>query len=150
MLRAVQTAAIVAAPHGLSPTPIEQLSECDVGQWEGLDWPTIRYLHAESYQQFTVDPAQHGYPGGETIDNVASRVTPVLETMLHLHAGQSILVVAHHVVNRTFVAGLLGLSSVQAELVKLDNCGISVVVRDGEQTTVNTLNAAFHLQGMAA
>jgi len=32
----------------------------------------------------------------------------------------------------------------------LDNCGISVVVRDGDRTTVGTLNAAFHLQGVAA
>jgi len=34
LLRAVQTAAIVAAPHGLSPRPLEALTECDVGRWE--------------------------------------------------------------------------------------------------------------------
>jgi hypothetical protein len=34
--------------------------------------------------------------------------------------------------------------------VTLDNCGISVVLRDEQQTTVSTLNAAFHLQGVAA
>jgi hypothetical protein len=33
--------------------------------------------------------------------------------------------------------------------VTLDNCGISVVIREGEETTVTTLNAAFHLQGVA-
>ena len=60
------------------------------------------------------------------------------------------LVVAHHIVNRTYLAALLGLPPSQARLVKLDNCGISVVVREGEETTVNTLNAAFHLQGVAA
>jgi hypothetical protein len=34
--------------------------------------------------------------------------------------------------------------------VTLDNCGISVVVRDSGKTAVSTLNAAFHLQGVAA
>jgi broad specificity phosphatase PhoE len=149
MLRAVQTAAIVAAPHGLSPQPLEALTECDVGRWEGLDWQTIRYLDAESYQRFMTNPAENGYPGGETYRDVHERVTPALDELLRIHAGESILVVAHHVVNRTYLAGLLGLTPDQAQQVTLDNCGISVVIR-GEDTTVSTLNAAFHLQGVAA
>src|SRR5262245_66623994 len=47
LLRAVQTASIVGAPHGLSPEPLDALTECDVGRWEGLDRPTIRSLHPE-------------------------------------------------------------------------------------------------------
>jgi hypothetical protein len=38
----------------------------------------------------------------------------------------------------------------QARQVSLDNCGISVVTRSGDKTHVSTLNAAFHLQGVAA
>ena len=69
--------------------------------------------------------------------------------MLTAHNGQSILVVGHHVVNRTYLASLLGLPPAQARRVTLDNCGISVVVRRGGQTSVATLNAAFHLQAAA-
>lgn len=150
LLRAVQTAAIVAAPHGLSPQPIDTLTECDVGRWEGLDWQTIRTLDADGFQRFHANPAEFGYPGGESFRDVFDRVTPVLDELLEIHAGASILVVAHHIVNRTYLAGLLGLTPDQAKQVTLDNCGISVVVRDGAETTVNTLNAAFHLQGVAA
>lgn len=150
LLRAVQTAAIVAAPHGLSPQPLDALTECDVGRWEGLDWQTVRYLDAEGYQRFHANPAQHGYPGGESFADVHARVGPAIEGLLQAHAGESVLVVAHHVVNRTYLAGLLGLTPDQARQVTLDNCGISVVVRDGTQTTVTTLNAAFHLLGVAA
>jgi broad specificity phosphatase PhoE len=150
LLRAVQTAAIVASPHGLSPQPLDTLTECDVGRWEGLDWQTIRSLDAEGFQRFHANPAEFGYPGGESFRDVYQRVTPVLDELLQIHSGQSILVVAHHIVNRTYLAGLLGLTPDQAKQVTLDNCGISVVVRDGTETTVNTLNAAFHLQGVAA
>lgn len=150
MLRAVQTATIVAAPHGLSPRPMEALTECDVGRWEGLDWQAIRYLDAEAYQRFMANPAEHGYPGGESFRDVYQRVSAALEDLFQRHAGQAILVVAHHVVNRAYLAGLLGLSLDQARHVTLDNCGISVVVRQGTATAVNTLNAAFHLQGVAA
>ncbi len=150
LLRAVQTAAIIAAPHGLSPLPVEELTECDVGSWEGLDWETIRYLDAEGHRRFHADPASFGYPGGESFGDVSARVTPALEKLLVRHAGQAVLVVAHHVVNRTFLAGLLGLGPGQARQVSLDNCGISVVVRESGRTRVTTLNAAFHLQGIAA
>jgi broad specificity phosphatase PhoE len=150
LLRAVQTAAIVAAPHGLTPQPLEALTECDVGRWEGLDWPSIRYLDADAYWRFMTSPGEFGYPGGESFADVARRVTPSLDELLSTHAGEAVLVVAHHVVNRTYLAGLLGLTPNQARQVTLDNCGISVVVRDGEETSVATLNAAFHLQGVAA
>jgi broad specificity phosphatase PhoE len=150
LLRAVQTATIVAAPHGLVPQPLEALAECDIGRWEELDWQTIRQVDAEAYRRFMADPAEAGYPGGESLADVHNRASAAIEELLTRHAGQAILVVAHHVVNRTYLAGLLGLSPRQARQVMLDTCGISVVVRDGDTTTVNTLNAAFHLQGLAA
>jgi broad specificity phosphatase PhoE len=150
LLRAVQTAAIVAAPHGLSPRPLDALTECDVGRWEGMDWQSIRYLDAEAYHLFMANPGEHGYPGGESFRDVYERVATAIEELFVDHAGEAMLVVAHHVVNRTYLAGLLGLTPNQARQVTLDNCGISVVVRDGEETTVSTLNAAFHLQGVAA
>lgn len=150
MLRAVQTAAIVAAPHGLSPQPLEALIECDIGRWEGLDWQEIRYLDAHEYHRFMTNPAEHGYPGGESFSDVYGRVSAALEELLAQHEGQAVLIVAHHVVIRTYLAGLLGLPLDQARQVILDNCGISVAVREGEETTVSTLNAAFHLQGVAA
>ncbi len=150
LVRAVQTAAIVAGPHGLSPQPLDALTECDVGRWEGLDWQTIRSLDAEGFQRFHANPGAFGYPGGESFRDVFERVKPAFDDLLREQTGRSILVVAHHIVNRTYLAGLLGLAPDQARQVTLDNCGISVVVREGTETTVNTLNAAFHLQGVAA
>jgi broad specificity phosphatase PhoE len=148
--RALDTAAIVAAPHGLSPIPLEALMECDVGRWEGLDWQTIRSRDGEAYRRFMEDPANHGYPEGESLADVYRRVQPALEELLSRHAGDTILVLSHRTVNRAYLAGLLGLTPDQARHVSQDNCGISVVIREGAETTVSTVNAAFHLQGVAA
>jgi broad specificity phosphatase PhoE len=150
LVRAVQTATIVTAPHGLTPRPLEGLIECDVGRWEGLDWPTISARDPDAYHRFMAHPAQHGYPGGETFADVFRRATETIESLLQTHQGETLLVVAHHIVNRTYLAGVLGLSPDQARQVRLDNCGISVVVRQDRETSVTTLNAAFHLQGVAA
>jgi broad specificity phosphatase PhoE len=149
LLRAVQTAAIVAAPHGVAPQPLEALTECDVGDWEGLDWGTVRARHPDECRRHHADPAAFGYPGGESFRAVHDRAAPALAALLQAHAGESLLVVAHHAVLRTYLAGLLGLPPGRSRGVVLDNCGISVVRHEGD-TAVATLNAAFHLQGVAA
>jgi broad specificity phosphatase PhoE len=150
LLRAVQTAEIIAAPHGLTPAVRAEFIECDIGRWEGMDWESIRKQDADSYQKFMADPAAFGYPEGESFAEVYERAGRVLEDLLERHAGATLLVVSHHVVNRTYLATLLGLGVNQARRVRLDNCGISVIEREGERATVTTLNAAFHLQGAAA
>lgn len=150
MLRAVQTASIIAAPHGLAPLPLDGLVECDLGSWEGLDWPTVRYLDADGYRRFKDSPRNFGYPGGESLDDAEARVTATLEDLFARHAGHAILVVAHHDVTRLYLAGLLGMTAEQARQLHLDNCGISMVTRDDTGTAVSTLNASFHLQGAAA
>jgi broad specificity phosphatase PhoE len=146
--RAVQTAAIVAAPHGLTPQPLEALIECDVGRWEGLPWQTIRQTDAEAYERFLANPAEHGYPEGESFAEVHQRVAPALDELLHRHAGETILVVTHRLTTRTYLAGLLGLPIAQARRVHVDNGGVSVVVRDGDETLVRTVNAILHLDAM--
>ena len=150
LLRARQTACIIAEPHGIEPASVDALMECDIGRWEGLDWGTIRQREPEAYLAFWADPASFGYPGGESFADVHARVAPAIEEIIQQQEGKRALVVAHHVVHRTYLAGLLGLAPSQAKQVTLDNCGISVVVRDGTQTSVATLNAVFHLQGLAA
>lgn len=148
--RAVQTATIVAKPHGVRPVAVEALTECDVGRWEGLDWQTIRCNDPEPHRKFMAQPGKYGYPGGESFTDVQWRVEAAVDELLAAYPGQSLLVVGHHVVNRTYLAGLLGLTPDQARQVILDNCGISVIVREDGKTRVTTVNAAFHLQGMSA
>lgn len=150
LLRAVQTAAAVAEPHQVATQPHEALVECDLGRWDGQDWQSIRYLDAESYRKFRSNPAKHGYPGGESFAQAQERMTAAVEELLKQHADRAILLVTHPVIASIYLAGLLGLSLAQARLMRLDECGISMVVREDEEMSVATLNAAFHLQGVAA
>src|SRR5690242_12908104 len=103
LLRAVQTAAVIAAPHGLTPRPLDALTECDVGAWEGLDWGTVRERDPETYHQYMADPAAIPYPGGESFADVHRRAAAALDRLLADHAGRTLLVVSHHVVNRTYL-----------------------------------------------
>jgi broad specificity phosphatase PhoE len=146
LLRSIETAQIIAAPHGLEVMQLEAITEADVGRWEGRDWGEIARTDAEAYRLFMEDPGVHGYLGGETMAQVEERVTPALRRVMEAHLGQRVLVVAHNVVNRAFLATLLQLPMSKARGIRQDNCGVNVIrFRDGELELV-TLNAIFHLQ----
>ena len=148
--RAFRTAEIIAEPHGLTPMSVNELTECDVGQWEGLSWEEIKAADPENYARYHADPSVNGYRGGENFRQVYDRATRAIDEILAQHEGSTIVVVSHHIVNRTYLAGVLGLGPDRARTVSLENCAISIVQHSKGKTTVCTLNAAFHLQGVAA
>src|SRR5262249_620617 len=124
MKRARETAEIIAQPHDLEPIVHDDLIEFDLGAWEGLDWGTIRARDAERCRQVMQNPARFGHPEGESYADVFARVGPALEELFNRHAGQTVLVVAHHVVNRVYLASLLGMGIEKAREVSLDPCAI--------------------------
>ncbi len=109
MVRARQTADAIAGALGLANTPVADLQECDVGAWEGLDWQTIRERFPVEHARFVENPGITPYLGGESYEDVLRRVKPILENLLARHVGERIAVVVHNVVNRSFLADLLGL-----------------------------------------
>ena len=94
--------------------------------------------------------ARFGHPEGENYADVFTRADKAMAEILERHAGQAVLVVAHHVVNRVYLAPLLGLGIERARELSLDPCAISVIKHGEGKVSVATLNAAFHLQGLAA
>lgn len=143
--RAVETAEAIASHHDLPVQTIEQIHEVDVGQWQSLDWGTIEREFPEAYAKYMEDSGQHGYMGGESCSDVLNRTSPAFEKLLCEHAGRTIAVVAHTVVNRTFLSNLLGIELHRAKDLPQENCCINVIrYRDGK-TQLVTLNSTLHL-----
>lgn len=145
LLRAVETAHFVAQSQGLEIRPVPSLREVDVGNWEGRSWDEIARDDAEAYGRFRNDPAVHPYAGGETLLEVQRRVTPVLEQLASAHQGQQIAVVAHNVVNRSFLGGLLQLPLVHVRHIRQDNCGVNILDWIDGQFELRTWNCILHL-----
>src|SRR5262249_17218385 len=53
--RSLRTAEIIAKPHDLTPVTVDALTECDVGDWEGLTWDDIREIDPEHYTRYQND-----------------------------------------------------------------------------------------------
>jgi len=143
--RACQTAAAIASPHQLEVEIVDALCEIDVGKWEGRSWKEIAVSEPERYQQFMSNPAEHGYAGGENVRQLYDRVQPAMGELMAANLGRQIVVVGHNLVNRTFLACLLGLPLAQVRMVHLDNCGVSIARYRAGDTKLLALNSIFHL-----
>ena len=145
MKRARETAGAIAAPHGIAPGVLEAISECDVGRWEGRDWGAIMEDDTEAYHLFMDDPATHGYPEGESYADVLDRGGGPLDGVLAGHRGQTVAVVAHNIVNRVYVARLMGWPLSRAREIRQDNTGINVIRGRDDEITLMSFNVRFHL-----
>jgi broad specificity phosphatase PhoE len=91
--RAAETAAVVAAAHGLEPVPVEALREVDVGSWQGLTRAEVETRFPEQFTRW-LDYGQ-GWEDGESYDEMGRRVVAALLELATAHAGERILVVTH-------------------------------------------------------
>ena len=149
MKRAMQTAQAIAEPHGLTITPLDQVHEVNVGQWEGMNWESIRAKHQAEYDAFHAAPGTTAYLGGESYANVLVRAEPILNALFARHRGEKIAVVAHNVVNRAYLSHLLGLDINFAKNLEQTNTCINMIEwkAHDQQARVVTLNSNFHVPG---
>jgi len=145
MLRARQTAEAIARELSLTADVEAELHECDVGVWEGLDWQTIRERYPDEHRRFVENPAENPYHGGESYGDVLRRVKGPVERLLQAHAGESIAVVAHNVVNRVYLAHLAGIDLRLAPRIAQANGCVNLIRHRAGQTELITLNALFHI-----
>jgi broad specificity phosphatase PhoE len=143
--RAWRTAEIIAAPFSLSAVNEPGLIEVDTGLWSGLSWEEISQRWPEQYRAFQGDSEQHGYLGGDNLAAVRERALPVVEQLVAQHPGETIVAVAHGVVNRVLLTHWLGLPLRFARRLPQDNGCINVIEFQGGQAKVRTVNAIGHL-----
>jgi broad specificity phosphatase PhoE len=85
LLRAHETARLLAEPRGLEVVVVPGLRERRFGSWEGLQ-------DVEVERRF---PGVHGPPDGETRQEMTRRVLESLETIAAANPGRTVLVVSH-------------------------------------------------------
>jgi broad specificity phosphatase PhoE len=136
--RTRDTADAIANRQGLRVEVFPELREIDVGDRTGKPFDEARGLPNWSDDGFVA------WPGGETLDEVVTRVLGAIERLTRESPGKTILVVGHGGVNRILLSHFLGI------LPKLDrtpapNTNISVVHTDGKTHRVERLFAADHI-----
>ncbi len=106
--RTMETARILAEPHGRPVTPKDGLREISHGHWEGKKRAAVEREYPEEYARWEADPYSFSPSGGETGLAVAARAIPTLLAIVAAHPGEQVLVASHKATIRLMIGSLLG------------------------------------------
>jgi broad specificity phosphatase PhoE len=148
LLRARETAEIVAREANLAVVLDDALREVDVGAWTGLSYEDVLQRFPEEWAAWRAG-ADVARGGGETYAALAARVGAALAGVARAHRGKRVLVVSHGAALRSAVCAALGLSpSWTAPLAGMQNAALSTLAYEegAESTRLLSYNDASHLE----
>lgn len=93
--RARETAEILAAHLGLPVRSEPRLREICMGDWEGRVFTDIQALFPDLTAARRADPVHFAAPQGESVLQVAARVSAAAEDIAAAHPGGRVLIVSH-------------------------------------------------------
>ncbi len=130
LIRARESADIVAAGLGLPVETDPGLCEVDFGSWAGRCYDEL--IPTAAYQHYRADPLRNPPPAGETISVVQARGLVAVERALATADGGRLLIVSHGDLIRSLLCHLLGLELRQYRRLRVDNGSISAAdMRNG-------------------
>ena len=93
--RAYQTAVILADTLQLQVQQDRRLREICQGIWEGMSLDEVQEKYAEDFRRGAEDPAYSRAPGGESVAEVAARMSAAADEISRIYPGGRILIASH-------------------------------------------------------
>jgi phosphoserine phosphatase len=157
--RTRQTAEIVASAADTPLQTTNQLREMSFGVWEGLTAKEIQKLHAEEWQAWVDDPVHVCPSGGESMEQMAGRVTTYFEDTLSGFAlqnegrgrrsrGPTLLFVGHGGTLRVLLTHLLTIPLDRYWRFAIRPASISILDLYPEGAIASTIGETSHLEGL--
>jgi len=138
--RTLQTAEIVAGNRTIDITPVPELAEINLGDWEGLTVDEVRRRFPGEYEKRGEDLAHYRPQGGESFADLAQRSLPVFTRLARENAGP-LLVVAHAGVNRVLLSQMQQLPLQELFLIPQDYCCVNIITLDNGCWQVEDINS---------
>jgi broad specificity phosphatase PhoE len=135
--RAFETSQLIGPSAGIEATPMSELREIYLGEWEGLRSADIAERYPDAWAEWQKEPNWDLVPGGERAAIFEARVAAALESILKRHEQGDVLIVTHGGVIQVALHRIVGRSSHGLFAFKIQNASISVIekgngrVRDG-------------------
>jgi probable phosphoglycerate mutase len=124
----------------------DDLVELDFGELEGLSADEARARHPLAARRFSSD-VRAAAPGGESVADVASRVSRARERILQRHAGRTVLLVSHVTPIKLLLAAGLGTGPEVVHRVFLEAASLCTVSWSSDgRTSVRLVNDTAHLR----
>ncbi|HHW06635.1 MAG TPA: histidine phosphatase family protein [Clostridia bacterium] len=134
--RAKETAAVIAAYHGLEPILDVRLRELYMGRWEGLDFNTV-YRHFRQEYDAWFGKRDGVTPGGEGVKDVEARVLDFIFEVAPKHRG-TVVAATHGGVIRAVLAWAVDERYLWEE--PIDHASLTIIKVEGKQLIPEAIN----------
>ena len=145
LARALRTAEAIAGKVGLQVTAHPGLLDIDYGQWQGLAPREVEKRLPQEFRLWREQPQRCRIPGGEDLADVQARGFAALKELAARHEGQTVVAVAHTVMNRLILLAAMGLGLERFWRLRQDTCAINLIEAEGDDFTIALLNDTCHL-----
>jgi broad specificity phosphatase PhoE len=146
--RAVGTAEAVAGSRKIGVNTVENLTDFDYGEWQGMTLVEVKERYPELYQDWLDTPEQVKMPGGESLANVRDRAIPFLEDAVTRCGEGKVALISHRVVLKVLICALLGLGNDHFWNIRLDNGAITRFIFDGDRVILTEHNNTSYLRNI--
>jgi broad specificity phosphatase PhoE len=146
MSRCVDTGATIGKPLGLSPAPMPGLNDIDYGEWQGWTAAEVRTRWSDALDTWYRHPDWAAIPGGESLQEVLSRVVAALREVVGHHPDDTVVLVAHDSVNRVLLLHALELPLSRYWQFKQSPCAINEIDFGEDGFVIHSVNQTDHLR----
>jgi broad specificity phosphatase PhoE len=149
MGRTIETASILAEPHGAEVVPRDGLREISHGRWEEKTRAEVERLYPEEYARWEADPFSFAPEGGESGLSVTARALPALLDIVQSHPEEHVVIVSHKATIRLLISSLIGFDA-RTYRDRLDQSPASLNIldfKDPSKARLTLFNDTSHYAG---
>jgi probable phosphoglycerate mutase len=143
------TGAAIASACKIQSQSIEELNDIDYGSWKMKTYAEMQATEGELYASWFATPHLVRFPGGDSLQELASRAADALRFALERHSDQTVVMVAHDSVNRALLVQLADLPLSSYWILVQDPCCINEIDVAANRIQVRCINDTSHLDGLA-
>ena len=140
MLRARQTAAVIARTCSLAVVAVPELHERRMGSLSGMPMADGWDAYSAAMNAWKAGDLDAAHEGGESFAQIRDRVIPAMELLTRRHAGETIVVVAHGVVIRVVLACWLDGGPSRFDEFGINFVAVNDLTFDGRSWRASALN----------
>ncbi|MBN2402474.1 MAG: histidine phosphatase family protein [Spirochaetes bacterium] len=143
LLRASQTASIIAEKFQISVKAEKRLREIHMGDWDNLAFTEVRSRFPDEFEKRGRDITHYRRPGGESFTDVQKRALPAFKKIA-LNSTGDVVIVAHAGVNRTILCDIRSVPLKELFSIEIDPASaFELLINDHIITfTGNLINAS--------
>ena len=145
LMRALDTARVIARPHGLEVGLLPGMLEIGFGDWEGKEYTHVREQYSEKLRNWIQDPLKHGIPNGESLPALKERVEGALDKILSEHKEGHVVLVGHSGSIRMLFCSLLKMNLSAFWRIMQFNGGVNRIEFRNSIPTVFSMNDTAHM-----